>query len=166
MATRQKGLQQVDPLAPFSFLLVMEGLEGLVNKAKEIGLLTGFKVNQNIHMSLLQFADDTILIYDELNENLWGLKAILRGFEFVSGLKIIFAKSKVIRINLLELMFGVCCNNLTKKMMKMNMMKRAHKFQRLLYILIVRKMLLHLKPEKFNGYACKTQSAWGCHTNL
>jgi hypothetical protein len=48
MAARQKGLQQADPLAPFSFLLVMEGLEGLVNKAKEIGLLTGFKVNQNI----------------------------------------------------------------------------------------------------------------------
>jgi len=27
-------------------------------------------------------------------------------------------------------------------------------------------MLLHLKPEKFNGYACKIQSAWGCHTNI
>jgi len=48
----------------------------------------------------------------------------------------------------------------------MNMMKCAHKFKRLLYILIVGKMLLHLKPEKFNGYAYKTQSAWGYHTNL
>ena len=38
--------------------------------------------------------------------------------------------------------------------------------QRLLYISIVGKRLLHLKREKFNGYACKTQSAWGCHTNL
>ena len=66
----------------------------------------------------------------------------------------------------LDLVLGVCCNNLTKKMMNMNMMKCAHKFQRLLYILIVGKMLLHLKPEKFNDYACKTQSAWGCHTNL
>ena len=36
----------------------------------------------------------------------------------------------------------------------------------LLYNLIVRKRLLHLKSEKFNGYACKTQRAWGCHTNL
>jgi len=66
----------------------------------------------------------------------------------------------------LELVFGVCCNDLIKKMIKMNMMKCAYKFQILLYILIFGKMLLHLKPEKFNGYACKTQSAWGCHTNF
>jgi len=58
---------------------------------------------------------------------------------------------------------GVWCNNLTKKMMTM---KCAHKFEKLLYILIVGKMLLQLKPEKLNGYACKTQSAWGYHTNL
>jgi len=50
--------------------------------------------------------------------------------------------------------------------MKTNMMKCAQKFQILLYILIVGKMLLHLKPEKFNGYACKTQSEWGHHTNF
>ena len=61
-------------------------------------------------------------------------------------------------IVLLELVLGVCCNNLIKKMMKMTMMKRALKFQRLLYILIVGKRLLHLKPEKFNGYACKLKS--------
>ena len=67
---------------------------------------------------------------------------------------------------MLELVLGVCCNNLTKKMMKMNMMKCAHKFQRLFYILVVGKRLLHLKPKKFNGYACKTQSACGYHTNL
>ena len=67
---------------------------------------------------------------------------------------------------MLKLVLGVCCNNLIKKMMKMNIMKCAHKFQRLLYILIVGKMLMHLKPEKFNGYACKTQSAWDFHTNL
>ena len=59
---------------------------------------------------------------------------------------------------MLDLVLGVCCNNLTKKMMKMTMMKCAHKFQRLLYILIVGKMLLHLKPEKFNGYACKLKA--------
>jgi len=40
----QKGLQQVDPLAPFSFLLVVEGLAGLVNKAKKIGLLRSTKI--------------------------------------------------------------------------------------------------------------------------
>jgi len=44
---------------------------------------------------------------------------------------------------LLGLVLGVYCNNLTKKM---NMMKCAHKFQWLLYILIVGKKLLNLKP--------------------
>lgn len=35
-------------------------------------------------------------------ENLWGLKAILKGFELVSGLKVNFFKSKIYGINMSE----------------------------------------------------------------
>lgn len=39
----KRGLKQGSPLAPFFFLLVAEGLSGLVVRAKELGLYCGFK---------------------------------------------------------------------------------------------------------------------------
>lgn len=41
----QKGLKQGDPLAPFLFLIVAEGLTGLVRKGVECNWLSGFKVS-------------------------------------------------------------------------------------------------------------------------
>ena len=74
----QKGLKQGDPLAPFLFLLVAEGLSGLMKKAVELGLFKGFKVgDQEIELSILQYADDTIIIGEANVENLWTIKAML-----------------------------------------------------------------------------------------
>lgn len=56
-------------------------------------------VNDNSRYSLVQFADDTILIGKPSWNNLWGLKSILRSFELVSGLNVNFFKSKIIGIN-------------------------------------------------------------------
>jgi hypothetical protein len=41
-------------------------------------------------VSLLQYADDTLCIGEASVENLWALKAVLRGFEMASGLKVNF----------------------------------------------------------------------------
>lgn len=96
----QKGLKQGDPLAPFLFLLVVEGLTGMVKKAGEIGIFKGFKVgNGGEEVSILQYADDTLLVGEATLENLWAMKAILRCFELVSCLKVNFHKSRVIGIN-------------------------------------------------------------------
>lgn len=95
----QRGLRQGDPLSPFLFLLVAEGLARLVDKAVGVGVFEGFVINENLSYSLVQFADDTVLIGKPSWNNLWGLKSILRSFELVSGLKVNFIKSKLIGIN-------------------------------------------------------------------
>jgi hypothetical protein len=49
---------------------------------------------------MLQFADDTIFMGEGSWKNIWTVKAILRSFELVSGLKINFSKSSIVWINL------------------------------------------------------------------
>lgn len=95
-----KGLRQGDPLAPFLFLVVAEGLAGLVQKAVSIGRLKGYMVSDAISFPLLQFADDTILICEASWENLWSVKTILRSFELVSSLRVNFSKSNIFGLNL------------------------------------------------------------------
>ncbi|KAK7334866.1 hypothetical protein VNO80_26632 [Phaseolus coccineus] len=91
-----RGLRQGDPLAPFLFLMVAEGLAGLVRQALKKKLLTGLKVGRNeIECSVLQFADDTLLMCEDSYSNVITIKAILRCYELASGLKINFNKSKL-----------------------------------------------------------------------
>jgi hypothetical protein len=104
----QRGLKQGDPLAPFLFLLVAEGLGGIVKKAVELNKFKGFQMGNNgLCVSHLQYADDTLCIGEASVENLWSLKAILRGFEMASGLKINFWKSSLIGINVAHVFLRV-----------------------------------------------------------
>ena len=50
-------------------------------------------------VSHLQYADDILCIGEPTIENLWLLKAVLRGFEMTSGLKVNFHKSSLIGVN-------------------------------------------------------------------
>jgi hypothetical protein len=96
----QRGLKQGDPLAPFLFLLVAEGLGGIMKRAVDLRRFNGFRVgNSDLVVSHLQYADDTLCIEEASVANLWSLKAILRGFEMCSGLKINFWKSSLIGVN-------------------------------------------------------------------
>lgn len=57
-------------------------------------LYKGFRVGCNdVCISILQYADDTIFFGEASMDNVKAIKAILRTFELVSGLKINFAKS-------------------------------------------------------------------------
>ena len=47
-----------------------------------------------VPMNILQYADDTIFFGEASMENVKAMKAILRSFEMVSGLRINFAKSQ------------------------------------------------------------------------
>ena len=62
--------------------------------AKEENLYKGFQVgSNNVSISILQYADDTIFFREATMENVKAIKIILRTFELASGLKINFAKS-------------------------------------------------------------------------
>jgi len=91
-----RGLRQGDPLVPFLFLVVVEGLAGLVRKALKEDLLRGVKVGRfGIECCMLQFADDTLFLCEDSYSNIFTIKAILRVLELASGLKVNFHKSKI-----------------------------------------------------------------------
>jgi len=95
-----RGLRQGDPLAPFLFLVVAEGLAGLVRQAVKVNLYAGLHIGRSeVDLCMLQFADDTLFLCQDAFSNVFTLKAILRGFEVASGLKINFHKSKLAGIN-------------------------------------------------------------------
>lgn len=59
------GLRQEDPLAPFLFNTVVEGLCSLMRKAINKKLFTSFKVGKSeTKVNLLQYADNTIFMGD------------------------------------------------------------------------------------------------------
>jgi len=96
----QRGLKQGDPLAPFLFLLVAEGLNGLVQKALSSSIISGFKVEVSaLEVAILQYADNTILIGEADFKNVWAWKSILRSFELTVGLKVNFNKSSLFGVN-------------------------------------------------------------------
>jgi hypothetical protein len=87
-------------LAPFIILLVAEGFAGLMRSAVDKNLFKGFNVGlDSLIVSHLQYANATLCTGEASKENLWTLKAILRGFELTFGLKENFWKSCLIGVN-------------------------------------------------------------------
>jgi hypothetical protein len=79
-----------------------------MRKAVELGRFRPFLVGGgNAPVSLLQYADDTLCIGEATIDNLWVLKATLRGFELASGLKVNFWKSCIIGVNVSEEFLGM-----------------------------------------------------------
>jgi len=107
----QRGLKQGDPLAPFLFLLVAEGFSGLMKKAVASSLFEGFGFCGNdLVVSHLQYANDTLCIGKATVQNLWTMKSVLRDFELVSGLKINFSKSSLIGVNVSDDFMLMACD--------------------------------------------------------
>ncbi|KAJ0836378.1 putative RNA-directed DNA polymerase [Helianthus annuus] len=95
----QKGVRQGDPLSPFLFIIGMEALSSMLHKAKELNLFKGFNCpNSGPTLSHLFFADDALVIGEWSIENALNMARILRSFYVVSGLKINYAKSKLIGV--------------------------------------------------------------------
>src|SRR6266542_2833037 len=92
----RKGLRQGDPLSPILFNIVADMLEILIARAKEDGQVGGLVPHLvDCGVSILQYADDTILFMEHDLEKAVNMKLILCIFEQLSGLKINFHKSEI-----------------------------------------------------------------------
>src|SRR4051812_30380107 len=90
----KKGLRQGDPLSPLLFNIVADMLAILIERAKADGQIEGVVPHLiDGGLSILQYADDTILFMEHDLEKAKNLKLILSAFELLSGLKINFHKS-------------------------------------------------------------------------
>jgi hypothetical protein len=92
----KKYLRQEDPLSPLLFNLVADMLNLLISRAKEGGQfneLVPHLIEGGI--SILQYADNTILFMENNLEHAINMKLLLCVFERLSGLKINFYKSEL-----------------------------------------------------------------------
>ena len=88
-----RGIRQGFPLSSFLFILSMEGLCRLFNKARSDGLLLGVKVACGLAISLLIFVDDVIIL-GRGSEAEWSLiKELLNMFCYASSMSISYRKS-------------------------------------------------------------------------
>jgi hypothetical protein len=94
-----RGIRQGDPLSPLLFVLVMEALSRLIDKARGVGLLSGFSVGGEesvpLMISHLLFADDTLIFCEANSDSLTYLRVILTCFEASSGLRVNLGKSEL-----------------------------------------------------------------------
>jgi hypothetical protein len=92
----KKGLRQGDPLSPMLFNIIADMLAIIIERAKADGQFEGVVPHLvDGGLSILQYADDTILFMEHDIEKARNLKLILSAFEQLSGLKINFHKSEL-----------------------------------------------------------------------
>ena len=97
-----RGLRQGDPLSPLLFVLVMETLGRMLDKAVLEGRMSGFGVGnlegRSMAVSHLLFADDTLIFCKAYLDQILILRMILIWFKAVSGLKINLGKSELVPV--------------------------------------------------------------------
>ena len=101
-----RGLRQGDSLSPLLFVLVMEALGRMLDKAVLEGRMSGFSVGnlegRSMAVSHLLFADDTLIFCKAHLDQILILRMILIWFEAVSSLKINLGKSELVSVGVVN----------------------------------------------------------------
>ena len=101
-----RGLKQGDLFSPLLFVLVMEALERMLDKAVLKGRMSGFSVGnlegRSMAVSHLLFADDTLIFCKVDLDQILILCMILIWFEAVPGLKINLGKSELVPVGVVN----------------------------------------------------------------
>ncbi|GAA0163976.1 hypothetical protein LIER_19719 [Lithospermum erythrorhizon] len=94
--TPSRGLRQGDPLCPYLFILVTEGLISLSKKAQNDGLIHGLRIgNMGPIITHLLFVDDCVLFDQASGDESRAIKQVLMQYELASGQRVNFNKSSI-----------------------------------------------------------------------
>lgn len=91
-----RGLRQGDPLSPYLFLLIAEGLSHLISKANRDSRLSGLRCINGPTISHLLFADDSLIFCKADERELMSMKNLLKEYELASGESINLSKSAIL----------------------------------------------------------------------
>jgi hypothetical protein len=96
----KREVQQGDPLSSLLFVLVADLLQPIINKAKDMGILNlPIQQRRGQDFAIIQYADDTILVLEAFQKQLFFLKAILNTYVESTRLRVNYSKSNIYPIN-------------------------------------------------------------------
>ncbi|GKB05355.1 putative RNA-directed DNA polymerase, eukaryota, reverse transcriptase zinc-binding domain protein, partial [Tanacetum coccineum] len=97
----KRGLRQADPLSPFLFIIVMEGLHIALQNAVSSGLIQGASIGDSgYNISHIFYSDDVVIISDWNRQDMINIIHVLHVFYLALSLKINVSKSNVYGLGL------------------------------------------------------------------